>query len=69
MKDMYIENVQREPFLFELPGATSRARARGTSWLPSDQGIDCKSKILTVDRVLPTENLCKILRIDPMKRY
>ncbi|MFJ7972750.1 GntR family transcriptional regulator [Psychrobacillus sp. NPDC096389] len=30
-----------------------------------DQGMDCKSKILSVDWVLPTENLCEILRIEP----
>lgn len=30
-----------------------------------DQGMDCKSKVLSVDRVLPTENLCEILRIGP----
>ncbi|WP_285766703.1 GntR family transcriptional regulator [Peribacillus sp. SI8-4] len=30
-----------------------------------DQGLECTSKILSVDRVLPTEKLCAILGLEP----
>ncbi|AOH54397.1 hypothetical protein ABE28_008530 [Peribacillus muralis] len=30
-----------------------------------DQGLDCTSKILSVDHVLPTEKLCVILNLEP----
>jgi GntR family transcriptional regulator len=32
------------------------------------QGLDCKSKVLSVDSVLPTKNLCAILRIEPSEK-
>ncbi|MCQ6279317.1 GntR family transcriptional regulator [Bacillus sp. EB600] len=33
-----------------------------------DQGLDCNSKVLGIDCVLPTENLCAILGIEPRNK-
>lgn len=49
----------------ELPVRPPGLELGGLVGFLRDQGMDCKSKILSVDRVLPTENLCEILRIEP----
>jgi len=49
----------------ELPARPPGLELGGLVGFLRDQGMECKSKILSVDRVLPTENLCEILRIEP----
>jgi len=49
----------------ELPARPPGLELGGLVGFLREQGMECKSKILTVDRVLPTENLCEILRIEP----
>lgn len=49
----------------ELPARPPGLELGGLVAFLRDQGMECKSKILSVDRVLPTENLCEILRIEP----
>ncbi|WP_203247373.1 GntR family transcriptional regulator [Sporosarcina beigongshangi] len=49
----------------ELPVRPLGLELGGLVGFLREQGMDCKSKILSVDRVLPTENLCEILHIDP----
>lgn len=48
----------------ELPARPPGLELGGLVAFLRDQGMDCKSKILSVDRVLPTKKLCEILRID-----
>lgn len=49
----------------ELPARPPGLELGGLVAFLRDQGMDCKSKILSVDQVAPTENLCNILRIAP----
>ena len=52
----------------ELPVRPPGLELGGLVAFLRDQGMDCNSKILSVDRVLPTENLCEILRIEPNEK-
>jgi GntR family transcriptional regulator len=49
----------------ELPVRPLGLELGGLVGFLRNQGMDCKSKILSVDRVLPTKYLCTTLRIDP----
>ncbi|SDH47918.1 GntR family transcriptional regulator [Planococcus glaciei] len=49
----------------ELPARPPGLELGGLVAYLRGQGLDCKSKILSVDRVLPTEKLSGILRIEP----
>lgn len=52
----------------ELPVRPPGLELGGLVGFLREQGMDCNSKILSVDRVLPTENLCEILRIEPSEK-
>ncbi len=54
-----VQELPIRPLGLELGGLVAFLR---------DQGMDCNSKLLSVDRVLPTRNLCTILRIEPSKQ-
>ncbi|MDN7246112.1 GntR family transcriptional regulator [Planococcus shenhongbingii] len=53
-----VQEMPARPPGLELGGLVAYLRS---------QGLDCKSKILNVDRVVPTQQLYKILRLDPGK--
>lgn len=52
----------------ELPVRPPGLELGGLADFLRNQGMDCKSKILSVDRVLPTESLCTIFRIAPSEK-
>lgn len=54
-----VQELPVRPLGLELGGLVSFLR---------DQGLDCKSKMLSVDWVLPTEDLCAVLRIEPSEK-
>ncbi|WP_066074545.1 GntR family transcriptional regulator [Neobacillus soli] len=49
----------------ELPVRPPGLELGGLVAFLRDQGLDCTSRILEVDRVLPTGNLCAILGLEP----
>ena len=49
----------------ELPVRPPGLELGGLVGFLRDQGLDCNSKILAVDRVFPTEKLCEILGTEP----
>ncbi|EKN66621.1 transcription regulator [Neobacillus bataviensis LMG 21833] len=49
----------------ELPVRPPGLELGGLVGFLRDQGLDCTSKIVDTDRVLPTENLCAILGLKP----
>jgi GntR family transcriptional regulator len=49
----------------ELPVRPPGLELGGLVGFLRDQGLDCTSKIVDVDRVLPTENQCAILGLEP----
>ncbi|MFJ7727355.1 GntR family transcriptional regulator [Neobacillus sp. NPDC097160] len=49
----------------ELPVRPPGLELGGLVGFLRDQGLDCTSKIVDTDRVLPTENLCAILGLEP----
>ncbi|MCM3767126.1 GntR family transcriptional regulator [Neobacillus niacini] len=50
----------------ELPIRPPGLELGGLVGFLRDQGLDCNSIVLSVERVFPTENLCSLLRLDPM---
>lgn len=51
----------------ELPVRPPGLELGGLVGFLRDQGLECTSKILSVDRVLPTEKLCEILGLEPIE--
>jgi GntR family transcriptional regulator len=66
MKGTFIDSGRRGTFpVQELPVRPPGLELGGLVQFLRDQGLDCTSKILSVDSVLSTEKLCAILGLTP----
>lgn len=65
---VYRERAKGTFPVHELPVRPLGLELGGLVGFLRDQGLDCKSKMLSVDWVLPTEDLCAVLRIEPSEK-